>query len=66
MEYPKATLVMGELSLGALTSVCIHEMMHSWYQGVLGINESAYPWMDEGFTSYAEEIVKNFLKSKKM
>jgi len=33
--------------------VTVHEMFHSWYQNVLGTNESLYPWMDEGFTSYA-------------
>ncbi len=64
MEYPMATLVMGELSLNSLVSVCVHEMMHSWYQGVLGFNESLYAWMDEGFTSYAEELVKEHLRSR--
>lgn len=66
MEYPMATLVMGDQSLTGLISVCVHEMMHSWYQGVLGFNESLYAWMDEGFTSYAEELVKEHLRSKKM
>ena len=66
MEYPMATLVMGELSLNSLISVCVHEMMHSWYQGVLGFNESLYAWMDEGFTSYSEELVKEHLRSKGM
>lgn len=66
MEYPMATLIMGELNLNGLISVSVHEMMHSWFQGVLGFNESLYAWMDEGFTSYAEEIVKEHLRSLKM
>ena len=66
MEYPMATLIMGELSMQGLTSVSVHEMMHSWYQGVLGMNESVYAWMDEGFTSYAETRVKNHLQTKNM
>lgn len=66
MEYPMATLIMGEQSLTGLISVSIHELMHSWYQGVLGIDESLYHWMDEGFTSYAEELVKNHLRKLKM
>lgn len=66
MEYPMSTLIMGELSLPGLVSVSVHEMMHSWYQGVLGFNESLYAWMDEGFTSYAEELVKEHLRSLKM
>lgn len=52
MEYPMATLINGP-SLGTV----FHEWMHSWYQGMMGTNESEYPWMDEGFTSYAEDLV---------
>lgn len=52
MEYPMATLIKGP-SLGTV----FHEWMHSWYQMMLGTNESLYPWMDEGFTSYAESEV---------
>lgn len=52
MEYPMATLVVSS-SLGTV----FHEWMHSWYQMMLGTNESLYPWMDEGFTSFAEDLV---------
>ncbi|WP_299290542.1 M1 family metallopeptidase [uncultured Mucilaginibacter sp.] len=52
MEYPMATLINGP-SLGTV----FHEWMHSWYQGMMATNESEYPWMDEGFTSYAENLV---------
>ncbi|MEP6648097.1 MAG: M1 family metallopeptidase [Saprospiraceae bacterium] len=64
MEYPMATLITGHRSLLSLVGVSVHEMMHSWYQGVLGFNESLYYWMDEGFTSYAETRIKEFLISK--
>nr|WP_295934522.1 M1 family metallopeptidase [uncultured Dyadobacter sp.] len=57
MEYPMATLIMGRLNLNALTSVTVHESIHSWFQMILGTNESKYPWMDEGFTTYAQNIV---------
>lgn len=53
MEYPMATLVTGERSKRSLAGVCIHEVYHSWFQCVLATNESLYPWMDEGFTTYA-------------
>lgn len=56
MEYPMATLLKG-----AGEDVVIHEWMHSWYQMMLGTNESLYPWMDEGFTTYAEERTKAWL-----
>ncbi len=55
MEYPMATLISGP-SLGTV----FHEWMHSWYQMMLGTNESMYAWMDEGFTSYAEDLVSRF------
>lgn len=53
MEYPMATLITGERSIGSLIGVMAHEVSHSWYQGVLGINEALYPWMDEGFTDFS-------------
>lgn len=56
MEYPMATLIKN-----ASTGTGIHEWMHSWYQGMMGSNESLYPWMDEGFATYAELRVSNWL-----
>lgn len=56
MEYPMATLVTGGRNLNSLVGVMVHELGHSWYQGVLATNESLYPWMDEGFTSYASSL----------
>lgn len=61
MEYPMATLIVGTISLKGLVSVSIHEMMHSWYQMILATNESYFPWMDEGFTSYAQGLTKDFI-----
>ena len=64
MEYPMATLIAnkklsGIRSLSSLIGVTVHEMMHSWYQGMLATNESFYPWMDEGYTSFAESYTSN-------
>jgi hypothetical protein len=53
MEYPMATLITGGRNLGSLVGVTVHELIHSWFQGVLATNESLYAWMDEGFNSYA-------------
>ena len=58
MEYPMATLLFGP-------GAALHEWMHNWYYGMLGTNESLYPWMDEGFTQYAEARVSAFLANKK-
>ncbi|MEX0719346.1 MAG: M1 family metallopeptidase [Balneolaceae bacterium] len=53
MEYPMGTLITGGRNLRSLIGVTIHEFYHSWYQNVLATNESLFPWMDEGFTSFA-------------
>lgn len=61
MEYPMSTLVTGNRSLNSLLGVSVHEMLHSWYQGVLASNESLFSWMDEGFTSFASSETMNHL-----
>jgi len=52
MEYPMATLIVSA-SLGTE----FHEWMHSWYQMMMGSNEGMYPWLDEGFATFAEDLV---------
>ncbi|MES2004709.1 MAG: M1 family metallopeptidase [Bacteroidota bacterium] len=60
MEYPMATLIKS-----ASTGTAIHEWMHSWYQMMMGTNESLYPWMDEGFTDYASTRAMATLRGTK-
>ncbi|MFZ4057708.1 MAG: M1 family metallopeptidase [Ferruginibacter sp.] len=57
MEYPMATLLSGP-GIGTV----IHEWMHSWYQMMLGTNESLYGWMDEGFTEFATDLVEAYYR----
>jgi hypothetical protein len=59
MEYPMATMLVGP-GLGTV----FHEWMHSWYQMMLGTNESLYPWMDEGFTEYATNRVEEYYRQQ--
>lgn len=66
MEYPMATLITGNRRFTSLIGVSIHELMHSWYQMILGTNESLYAWMDEGFTEYATTETEHYLKSNKL
>jgi len=54
MEYPMCTLIAAGGSFKGLVSVTVHESIHSWFQGLLGTNESKYEWMDEGFCTYAQ------------
>ncbi len=56
-EYGMACMLRGAGLDGA-----IHEWMHSWYQMMLATNENLYPWMDEGFTQYADARVQANLK----
>ena len=55
MEYPMSTLI-DHPGVGK----AFHEWMHSWYQGMMGTNESMYAWMDEGFASYAAARVLSY------
>lgn len=62
MEYGMCTMILGEAtSLEGLLGLMVHEGGHSWFQQMLATNESTAPWMDEGFTSYAEDYVMNRL-----
>lgn len=61
MEYAMATLITGQRKMSSLVGVTVHEVMHSWYQMLLATNEGMYPWMDEGFTSFASGKVMNYL-----
>lgn len=62
MEYGMSTMILGEArTLEGLLGLMIHEGSHSWYQQMLATNESVRPWMDEGFTSYAEDYIMNVL-----
>jgi hypothetical protein len=61
MEYPMATLMNGNRTYGSLLGTTAHEFMHQWYYGVLGSNEADYPWMDEGFSNYADAVLMNYM-----
>ena len=66
MEYAMCTLILGEGKMEGLLGVATHELGHSWFQHVLASNESKHSWMDEGFTSYLEEMALNELAEKKV
>jgi hypothetical protein len=64
MEYGMCTLITGERSFGSLVGVVAHELAHSWFQFVLASNESKYPWMDEGFTTYISNKAEDAVLEK--
>jgi len=58
MEYPM--LIMNEPDVpstwvGSLDATVAHEVAHNWFYGMLGSDERAHPWLDEGFTQYMED-----------
>ncbi len=44
-----------------LESVIAHEMAHNWFYGMVGSNETAQAFLDEGLTTYAEAAVMEML-----
>ncbi len=66
MEYAMCTLILGEGTYDGLIGVIAHEMAHSWFQHVLATNESKHSWMDEGFTSFLEDLGLNEIGEKKV
>jgi hypothetical protein len=59
MEYAMCTLMLGNGKLEGIVGTATHELGHSWFQHILASNESKHPWMDEGFTSYIEDLAMN-------
>lgn len=56
MEYPMMTLVGGARSDQSLFGVTYHEIGHMWFPMIVGSNETAFTWMDEGLTSYNTNV----------
>jgi hypothetical protein len=56
MEYPM--LIMS--GLGALD----HEVGHQWWPMMVGVNETWYGWMDEGFNSYMNILSRAHLQQR--
>lgn len=55
MEYPSITVISPMNNKADLDQTIAHEVGHNWFYGILGTNERAYPWMDEGINSYFED-----------
>jgi len=66
MEYPMATTLRTNVPFDVFVEVAVHEQMHSWYQMILGNNESLHAWMDEGFTTWAEQLIMKQLNEEKL
>ncbi len=53
MEYPMITLITSpDAKIETLDAVIAHEIGHNWFMSMLGTNERAHTWMDEGLNTY--------------
>ena len=63
MEYAMCTFIdgVGHPTMRSLYSVTSHEIAHTWFQFLMATNESKHSWMDEGFTSYIDDVAMNVI-----
>jgi len=52
MEYPMMAMEDKSPSKQALYNVVTHEIGHMWFPMIVGSNERAYMWQDEGFNTF--------------
>lgn len=60
MEYPTLITAWGSAAQASdlsLERVVVHEIGHQFWYGMVASNEFEEAWLDEGFTSYAEDKV---------
>ncbi|MDO5105782.1 M1 family metallopeptidase [Capnocytophaga sp.] len=61
MEYAMCTLVAGGERYESVLGTSIHELAHAWFQHLLATDEASYAWMDEGFTSFIEDLAMHLV-----
>lgn len=54
MEYPMLVFIGRPQTRRELYQVIAHEVGHQWHPMMVGGDEAAFAWMDEGFTNYNE------------
>ncbi len=54
MEYPNLVMISDAVDIQSdYINVIVHEIAHQWWYGLVGNNEVAYGWLDEGLTEYS-------------
>ena len=57
MEFPCLVLISDNLeSYENYTETIVHEIAHQWWYGVVGNNQFAYGWLDEGLAEYSSAL----------
>jgi Peptidase family M1 domain len=54
MEYPMIVFIPRPQSVEGLYGVIAHEVAHEWFPMMVGQDEAAYAWMDEGMATWLE------------
>lgn len=54
MEYPMMIFIGRPDERAALYEVIAHEVAHQWFPMMVGQDEAAFAWMDEGFATFLE------------
>ncbi|MCR9245898.1 MAG: M1 family metallopeptidase [bacterium] len=57
MEYPMITLCGDQENGVALQSLVAHELAHMWFPMIVGSNEKAHVWQDEGIVDFYTELI---------
>ncbi|MEO8720522.1 MAG: M1 family metallopeptidase [Ginsengibacter sp.] len=56
MEYPGIVFCSWMNNASDLWNVTNHEFGHNWFPMIVGSNERKYPWMDEGFNTFINDV----------
>jgi hypothetical protein len=64
MEYP---MMVNDASTGQYdpTGLTVHEVSHTYFPFMMGINEQHYAWMDEGWASFFDMQLEDSLRNNK-
>lgn len=64
MEYPMMVND-ASVSMNAVTGLTVHEVAHTYFPFMMGINEQEYAWMDEGWASFFDFLLTDTLTGGK-
>lgn len=56
MEYPNLVYISDAVIGEIYKEVIVHETAHQWWYGVVGNNQVAHAWMDEGLAEYSTTV----------
>ncbi len=62
IEYPNLVIISDAISNSrSLSATIVHEIAHQWFYGLIANNQTQYGWMDEGITTYFENLAIDYI-----